>query len=174
MGLRYIPLLAAALLSAAVVPRLGIEQLVAESPRIVHGRVLGSHTARSGQFIWTHYRFQVLDNWKGDAPAEIIVSEPGGTLDGVTMEISGSVKFQTGEELVLFLYQTPIGYWRTTGYWQGKCSIASLAGEKRVHNNLRHASLVDIDKRPAQAKLQMPDRIRLSEFKSLIQGLGRR
>jgi hypothetical protein len=121
---------------AAVVPRVAFEQLVADSPRIVHARVLDSYVASSGQFLWTHYRLQVLDSMKGGLPAEVTVSEPGGTLNGLSMEVSGAVELQPTEEVVLFLYQTPIGYWRVRGLWQGKFEVTNSPTGKRVRTTV--------------------------------------
>jgi len=161
-------------LPAAVVPRLSLEQLAQESPKIVYGRVLDSHTSSSGQFIWTHYRVEVLESWKGNPAPEIVVSEPGGTWNGVTMEISGAVQFRPGEELVLFLYKTPIGYWRTTGFWQGKFNVKEASGEKRVRSNLRQAALVELGKTPKQVRLESYDGFGLNEFKTLVRELAKR
>ncbi|MEP6961586.1 MAG: hypothetical protein ABI995_05890 [Acidobacteriota bacterium] len=139
-------LLASALVTpagAAVVPRMAFEQMVDQSARIVHGRVLDSSVGSSGQFLWTHYRVQVLDQLKGGVAGEIIVSEPGGTLNGVTQQLSGTVDFRAGEEVVLFLYQTPIGCWRTNGYWQGKFEVEQTATGKRVRTDVASASIVN-------------------------------
>ncbi|MDQ6663700.1 MAG: hypothetical protein M3Z23_04850 [Acidobacteriota bacterium] len=56
---------------------------------------------------------------KGLAVKSLIVSEPGGTVDGLTMVIPGTVQFPEGRDLLLFLYKTPIGYLRTVGGEQG-------------------------------------------------------
>lgn len=125
-------LLALPFAHASVVPRLAFEQLVADSPRIVHARVLDSQVASSGEFLWTHYRLQVLDPVKGAAPAQITVSEPGGTLNGISMQVSGAIAFRAGEEVVLFLYQTPLGYWRLRGASQGKVEVADSPSGKRI------------------------------------------
>jgi hypothetical protein len=131
--LALLPLLS---LQAAVVPRVAFEQLVTDSTRIVHGRVLSSQVASSGQFLWTHYRVQVFDSIKGAPPTEVTVSEPGGTLNGIQMDISGAVEFRPGEEVVLFLYQTPIGYWRIRGAWQGKFDVTGSTSGKHVRATL--------------------------------------
>jgi hypothetical protein len=126
--------------TATVVPRMSVEQLAADSAWIVHGRVIGSSTGSSGQFIWTHYRVEVLDGLKGGPSREITISEPGGTLNGITMQVEGAVQFEPAEEVVLFLYRTPIGYWRTTGYWQGKVDVIESSGVRRVQTSFGAAS----------------------------------
>jgi len=166
--------LASSILPAAVVPRLGLDQMISESPRIVHGRVLSSQTGSSGRFIWTHYRVRVLETWKGEPSSEIIASEPGGTFNGLSMEIAGAVTFQTGEEVVLFLYQTPIGYWRTSGYWQGKLNVIEQAGIKQVRTNLRQAALMDLGSVPLQDRLESLDRTGLIDLRARVWELMRR
>jgi hypothetical protein len=161
-------------LPAAVVPRLGLDQMISESARIVHGRVLSSQTGSSARFIWTHYRVQVLETWKGDASREIIVSEPGGSLNGLSMEIAGAVTFGPGEEVVLFLYQTPIGYWRTSGYWQGKLNVSEQAGVKQVRTNLRRTALLDLSSTPLQDRLESVDNTRLIDLRARVRESMRR
>lgn len=155
-------------LVAAVVPRMSFEQVVAESGQIVHGKILDSKTASSGNFIWTHYRVQVMDPLKGTNASEITVSEPGGTLNGVTMALSGAVPFQPGEEVVLFLYRTPVGYWRTVGYWQGKFDVTESGGAKQVRFSEQTADTVVTNKTAGTRAVTAFDRMSLDQFKAEI------
>lgn len=120
-------------LPATIVPRMAFEQIVDESGKIIHGHVLDVRAERSGQIIWTHYRVQVMDSLKGANTGIVTISEPGGTLNGVTMQIDGVMHYQSGDEVVLFLYQTPVGFWRTTGWGQGKFEVTEARGAKQVH-----------------------------------------
>lgn len=124
----------AGLLSAAIVPRLSLEEMTGASELIVHARVGDSFTAWDPErlFLWTHHRLDVLDVWKGRLHGPLVVSEPGGALEGVSMTFSGAVQYRSGEELVLFLYRTPIGYWRARGYSQGKVTLESRNGLRIV------------------------------------------
>jgi hypothetical protein len=116
-------LLAAA--AAAIVPRMTAEELAAQSAWIVHGAVVRSWVGWDSEhkYIWTHYAVAVAEMVRGPHVATITVSEPGGSLDGVNMSTSGTLPFAMGEETVLFLYQTPIGFWRTVGGPQGKFTV---------------------------------------------------
>ncbi|MDQ6706720.1 MAG: hypothetical protein M3Z85_12175, partial [Acidobacteriota bacterium] len=107
---------------ATPTPGLSLEDLVIRSETIVSGRVVRSWPAwdRSHQFIWTHYEVAVQDVAKGLPVKNLVVSEPGGTVDGITMLIPGTVQFPEGRDLLLFLYKTPIGYLRTVGGEQGR------------------------------------------------------
>lgn len=111
---------------------MAFEQIVSESAKIVHGRVLDSRAEEVDGIIWTHYRVQVIDPVKGATENVLTVSEPGGVLNGIGMKVEGAVEFRSGEEDVLFLYRTPIGFWRTTGWSQGKFEVIDTAGGRFV------------------------------------------
>ncbi len=117
---------------AAVAPRYSLENLVDKSEQIVHGRVANSHVAWDAKhrYLWTHYEVAVIETLKGERRQSLVVSEPGGSLDGVHQQISGALGYGAGEEVYLFLYTTPIGYMRTAGGGQGKFTIGA---DQRVH-----------------------------------------
>jgi hypothetical protein len=112
---------------AAIVPSLSLPQLIEGSEIIVHGRVGRSWAAWDGdhKYVWTHYAIEVIDPIRGSGMAPVVVSEPGGKLDGIEMRFSGVSPYAAGEEVVLFLYRTPIGYLRTVGNVQGKYTVTS-------------------------------------------------
>ena len=118
-------LLAAVALQGAVAPRYTLEELTSRSEIIVHGRIGASRAAWDAQhkYIWTHYDVSVIENLRGARVAAITVSEPGGSLDGVNQLFSGATAYAPGEEVVLYLYRTPIGYLRTVGGPQGKVRV---------------------------------------------------
>ena len=132
-----------AVAGAAVAPRLTAEELTAQSERIVRGRVTRSWTAWDPlhKYIWTHYEIAISENIRGQHAATITVSEPGGTLDGVSLQTSGALPFTAGEDAVFFLYETPIGYWRIAGGPQGKFTVEQ---DGRVHMSANGVSFVDL------------------------------
>ena len=125
--MRFFALVAGILAAAyaAVVPRITAEELAAQSEQIVHGEVVRSWAGWDSEhkYIWTHYEIAVAEMVRGPRAASVTVSEPGGSLDGVNMRTSGTLPFAVGEDAVLFLYRTPIGYWRTVGGPQGKFTV---------------------------------------------------
>ena len=122
---------------ATMAPRLSFEELVARSERIVHGRCLRSWSAwdAPGRFIWTHTEIQLLDRLKGSA-VTVVVSELGGIVGGLGLAVEGVPRYQPGEEVVLFLYQTPIGYWRARGLEQGVYRVSG-AGAQELKTRVR-------------------------------------
>ncbi len=103
-------------------PRLSLEQLTEQSDSIVSGRVVRHWAALDSEnrFIWTHYEVSVGDTLKGARHATVIISEPGGMLNGIFLQVTGSTRYADGEDIAAFLYRTPIGYMRTTNYGQGR------------------------------------------------------
>jgi hypothetical protein len=168
MKRRWALLLLCAAAEAAIVPRLSLEQLVDQSEVIVHGRVARSWVEwdRAHKYIWTHHEIEVIDPIRGAASASVVASEPGGRLDGIEMKFSGALQYSVGEEAVLFLYRTPIGYWRATGFGQGKYTVQP---DTRVHSDLRGLDLI-----PSAAATSGLDGLTVTEFKTRLRGMLRR
>jgi hypothetical protein len=167
--------LACSLAPAAVAPRLSLESLIDRSPLIVEGRVSHFWVAwdQAHQYIWTHYDVAVTDSLRG-ANSDVTVSEPGGTLDGVNQRFSGSIHYDVGEHVVLFLFRTPLGYWRTTGGSQGKFSI-SAGRVRRVAADTatpiaRAASGQEL---ASERQLNSAEESALADFTSLVRSLAR-
>lgn len=133
-------------LAGSVVRRLGLEDLARGAAAVVQGRVLRQYSAwdAAGNFIWTHYEIEVSDTIKGSPSRVVTVSEPGGVVGGIGMQVAGVTRFAGLEEVIVFLHRTPSGRWRTYGYGQGKFSIvpAGQAG-KQVRTNTAGLVLVD-------------------------------
>jgi len=164
----------AAPLSSTLVERLTLEQLADRSERIVHGRCLRTWSAWDAdhQAIWTHCEVEVVDPLKGGAVKTLVVSEPGGVVDGVEMTIDGVARFERGEEMVLFLYRVPNGLWRARGLGQGKFRVAG----DQVHlslESLEGLSLLDPVRPPAtrSTDLRSLDGLPLDRFKTTIRGV---
>ncbi len=162
---------AVAPLSATLVERLTLEQLADRSERIVHGRCLRTWSAWDAdhQAIWTHCEVEVADPLKGGAAKTVVVSEPGGVVDGVEMTIEGVSRFERGEEMVLFLYRVPNGLWRTRGLGQGKFRVAG----GQVHATVEGLSLPGPVRPPAarSTDLRRLDGLSLDRFKAAIRGV---
>jgi hypothetical protein len=98
------------------------EDLVAKSDQIVTGTVGRSWTSWGSEkkLIWTRYEIHVEDVIKGVREKTVIVSEPGGSLEGHGMRVEGAVPYEAGEHVTLFLESYPSGDKRTVGWTQGK------------------------------------------------------
>ncbi len=164
--------MAAGVLFATVVPRYSLRELVESSEVIAEGRVAESWTAwdASHKYIWTHYRVKVTDALKG-ASADVVISEPGGTLEGIELKIADAVRYSPGEDIVVFARRMPNGYWRTTGYGQGKFTVRAGRVENRgVGLTLAKPPAFGQAAR-AEAVVQSLNGLPLEEFKRRVRAL---
>jgi hypothetical protein len=72
------------------------------------------------KFIWTRYEIGVDSIIKGTQERTVILSEPGGILNGLGMHVEGAVAYTPGEQVTVFLRRYPSGDKRTVGWGQGK------------------------------------------------------
>jgi hypothetical protein len=103
----------------ATLERLTFEDMAAKSTMIVRGKVSDAWTAMTSGAIFTHYRVQVSETFKGTAGNSVEVMVPGGELNGVHQSFSGSPVLHKGEEFVLFLWTSKAGITWITGLTQG-------------------------------------------------------
>jgi hypothetical protein len=151
---------------ATLVPALSLEGLIDQSEIIVHGRVNAAWPAWDSKhkYIWTHYRIEVIDPILGNPGTSLVVSEPGGALDGEMMTISGALNYTVGEEAVVFLYRTPIGYLRATGSGQGKYTVTP---QMRVRANLKGLEMLKGNGSPG-VPLSTLDGLTVAGFKARV------
>jgi hypothetical protein len=85
-----------------------VTSLTSAADAVVNGKVMRAESdwaggdPRSGQ-IYTRVTLRPLSWWKGRGPAEIVVLVAGGTVDAIGQEVSGSARFEPGEDVVVFL-----------------------------------------------------------------------
>ena len=125
-------LLLAAALSAATLERLSLDEMIQKSTAIIRGRVTSSYGAPRGSIIYTHYRIQAIDRWKGPEGAELDVVVPGGVAGGLRQTFSGAPKLAPGAEYVLFLWTGSSGLTHVIGLSQGVFSVKQDAAGEAV------------------------------------------
>ena len=157
---------------ATTVPSVGLEELVDQSEIIVHGRVVQSWATWDGahKYIWTHHLIAVIDGVRGSGAGYVVASEPGGQLGNVGMRFSGALDYGVGEETVVFLYRTPIGFLRATGYGQGKYTVTQ---EARVRANSNGLDLLP-RKGLRGAELSTLNGLTVDDFKARVRDAIRR
>ena len=133
--------LAAAGGRAATLEKLTLDDMTARSTAIVRARAVSSSARFVGSTIYTETHFQVLETWKGPNAAEIVVSEPGGTVGAVTQNYAGVPRFTAGEEQVLFLWTGPSGRTQVMGLTQGIFQVQG-AGAAAMARQERSSSVV--------------------------------
>jgi len=119
-------LLLAAVLSTGIAPlgsatleRLSMDDLIARSTAIVRGQVIGSWAAFTGSIVYTHYKIQVGETFKGPAQGLVEIVVTGGSINGVHQSFAGSPTLSVGDEFVFFLWTSKAGLTQIMGLTQG-------------------------------------------------------
>ena len=112
---------------ATTVIRASLDDLIGKSTSIVRGRVISSSTATHGPLVYTHYKIQVTERWKGASGDQVDVQVPGGSHDGMQQNIAGAPRLSSGAEYVFFLWTGPSGANHLLGLSQGVLDITKDA-----------------------------------------------
>ncbi len=138
--LRFTVLLAAALCAhGATLQRLSMDDMVGQSTDIVRARVVSSSAGFRGApgssgMIYTWYKLQVVERWKGGTAAQMQVAVPGGELGGLRQTFAGAPLLQNGKDYVLFIWTSPRGLPQILGLSQGLFDIRQdSAGNLDAH-----------------------------------------
>ena len=157
---------------AASVPRYSLERLVDSSQFIVQGTVVRSWTGWDSEhkYVWTHSEIQVEETLRGAAQRTLVVSEPGGSLDGVRMLFTGTVPYTVGERVVLFLMRTPIGFLRAAGGGQGKFTVGP---DGHARASVQGFDVIGRSADRTQTPLASLESLNLSQLKTRVRELAR-
>jgi hypothetical protein len=154
---------------ATTLGRASFDDLVQKSTSIVRGRVSGSYGTAHGSLIYTYYKIQVLDRWKGLAAAQVEVQVPGGTFNGQQQNIAGTPQLTEGAEYVFFLWMGPSRATHLLGLSQGVLDVSTnAAGESTVAGQVADAMV--LDSATGRATSAEPLRMKLSDFSSRVSG----
>ncbi len=174
IGPIFVALLSTAPADGSVVEGLELDELAAESDRIVLGRVLFSESflRRDGQ-IWTWHRIEVEREIRGHAPAEgeVIVETMGGQIGEIGMRVEGEASFQVGERVLVFVHGGgPYKAFRTVGMGQGVMRIRREKGVDTIRQSREGLLLV---RRDREGRLKrnfgaLPEPERLDTFLSQL------
>ena len=67
--------------AAATLQQLSLDQMAQSATAIVRARVTGSSASFTGSTIYTHYKLQISETWKGTPGTEVML--PGGVAGGL-------------------------------------------------------------------------------------------
>lgn len=115
--------LCAVALPAATLERLSLDDMITKSTAIVRGKVVSSSAGFSGPVIYTHYRVQVTETFKGSGATAVDIQFPGGVANGMRQSYSGVPQFNPGDEFVFFLWTGKSGTTQVIGLNQGVFSL---------------------------------------------------
>ncbi len=110
-------------LQSATLERLSLDDMIGKSTAIVRGKVTSSWAAFSGPVIYTHYRVQVAESFKGGNQTTVEVMVPGGEANNLRQSFAGAPQLNPGEEYVLFLWTGKTGTTMVIGLTQGLFSV---------------------------------------------------
>jgi len=111
----------------ATLELLSLNDLISKSTTIVQAQVTASSASYTGTVIYTHYKVNVLAQWKGPTQSAIDVQVPGGTANGVRQTYPGVPQLITGQQYVLFLWTSSTGATYPIGFTQGVFNLSQDA-----------------------------------------------
>lgn len=109
---------------AATLQHLTLDQMTQDATAIVRARVTGASASFTGATIYTHYKLQVSEVWKGSGAAEVML--PGGNAGGYRQSFPGVPALKTGAEYLLFLWTSgSTGITHLVGLSQGMFDVTT-------------------------------------------------
>jgi uncharacterized protein YndB with AHSA1/START domain len=180
--LRLLPAALALLACAApafattVVP-MDTRALVARSHDIVIAEVaeVRSRWTADRSSIVTDVTLRVTETLKGAAAAELVLTQPGGEVEGFRYSIEGSPRFVPGEETLLFAWRDRGGVPQVSGLAQGKFEIRRdpATGARAVRRTLPGFTTRDVMLSRAGRTGGVPLEDMVGEIRRLIAEDGR-
>ncbi len=122
LGLMFV-LWACCSASATTLQQLSIEEMTENSTAIVRARVTSSSASFTGSTIYTHYKLDITETWKGAPATEVML--PGGVTAGFRQSFPGVPQLQVGSEYVLFLWTSAAGITHLVGLSQGVFDLSA-------------------------------------------------
>jgi hypothetical protein len=110
--------------NAVTLEQLSLDQLAQSATAIVRARVTSSSASYTGSTIYTHYKLQTSETWKGFPATEVMI--PGGVANGYRQSFPGVPELQSGSEYVLFLWTSSTGITHLVGLSQGIFNVSQL------------------------------------------------
>jgi hypothetical protein len=131
---------------ATLLEPMTLDDLAGRADVVLHGRVASVRTISHGpnRMPVTLAQIEVLEVLAGDLPPrrQIMVTQPGGSAGGVSLEYAGRPQFVSGQEVVLFLVRRTPGQFITLGLAQGKFDMGDDDGHgrRRLSRNMHGAA----------------------------------
>ena len=121
---------------ATTVAEMPLRDMVSMAPSIVVGTVESSSSRwnEDRSLIVTDVRIQVTDVIKGQNIGQIVITQPGGRVGKVRVDVDGAVAYRPGQETVLFLAPDARGHQQVLGVFRGRFDVSTdtHTGKKSV------------------------------------------
>jgi hypothetical protein len=151
--------------AAATLQQLSLDQMTQSATAIVRARVTGSSASFTGSTIYTHYKLQTSETFKGASAPEVML--PGGAANGYRQSFPGVPALQAGTEYVLFLWKSKTtGITHVIGLSQGIFNVTPQTdGSVQVDRPLIGETMLDAAGRPVRDQAV---RMQLADMKAQI------
>jgi PKD repeat protein len=143
------------------------EQLISKSPVIVEGTVVSAQSVERNGAIHTETRLDVDQVLKGSVPAQLTIDELGGRSGDRVTVIYGSPVYTPGERVLVFLYPTRDGHYRTADLFVGKFTETRSGIGQRLFardDEAADVTLLDHDFQPLAARNVKRDAAAFEEY----------
>jgi hypothetical protein len=135
--------------SGATLERLTLDDMSSKATAVVRGKIVSSYTAMQGATIYTHYRVQVSEVWKGANQQTVDVMLPGGMMNGLRQSFAGVPQLNAGDEYVMFLWTGKSGNTQLLGLTQGLFAVTQNdAGETLASRGVSAELMLDANGKP--------------------------
>lgn len=109
--------------ASGLVEKLTLDDLAARANLVVLGEVVDVvYQKEANGNIYTLATLSIGQTFKGGTIKEVVISTPGGKLNGKILEMESAPNFQLGESAIVFLEKGD-GIFRVIGGFQGKFTI---------------------------------------------------
>ena len=154
-------------LPCATLQQLTLDDMIAQSTAIVRGTVVDSWAALTGSVIYTHYKVQVNESFKGPRQSSVEIVVAGGVVNHLSQSFSGSPVLNKGDESVFFLWTSRAGLTQIMGLTQGLFAIAPAPSADPMATRAATRELM-LDPKTAQPVKDAMLSMRLSDLRSRI------
>ena len=115
-------------LQATTLQQLSLDDMIRKSTEIVRGKIQCTGSVFRGSTLYTNYRVQVSEQWKGTPAVQLDLAVPGGLSGGTRQTYSGAPVPSDGQELVLFIWTSKSGLRQIIGLSQGLFNVQQMTG----------------------------------------------
>ncbi|MCL5742489.1 MAG: hypothetical protein M1541_00985 [Acidobacteria bacterium] len=154
-------------LHAATLEKLTLDDMIQKSTDIVRAKVGSSYAAFRGSIIYTNFKIQVLERWKGTDQPAMEVSVPGGIAGGLRQSFAGVPQLIDGKEYLLFLWKGKTGGTQVIGFTQG---VFQLPNGSSAESTAVRAATTETMLEPGTGRVIKDERIemRLQDLRTQI------
>jgi len=133
---------------ATTLQHLDTRELTLDSQDVVIGEVasLRPHWNAQHTKIFTDVTVHVTEALKGGGSESIVLTQLGGEVDGVRVDVPGAPIFRVGQPSLFFIWRDPAGHAQVNGMAQGKFDIAADAstGVRTVQRSVTGFAVRDV------------------------------